>query len=77
MLYRPSVCHVILKRQCYAYLCVTKFALFKQAEIAETERELKDVSFKEEVLKKEKQLLEQFASHVSKIHSVKVCHYSL
>ena len=28
--------------------------------------------FREEVLKKEKQLLEKFARHVSKIHSVKV-----
>ena len=46
--------------------------LLIQAEIAQTERELKEVLFKEEVLKKEKQLLEQFAGHVSKIHSVKV-----
>ena len=53
------------------YVVLALFSL-KQAEIAETERELKDVLLKKEVLKKEKQLLEQFASHVSKIHSVKV-----
>ena len=33
---------------------------------------MKELLFKEEVLKKEKQLLVQFANHVSKIHSVKV-----
>ena len=43
-----------------------------QAEIADTQRELKDLLFKEEVLRKEKELLEKFANHVSKIHSVKV-----
>ena len=43
-----------------------------QVEIADAEMELKELLFKEEVLKKEKHLLVQFANHVSKIHSVKV-----
>ena len=43
-----------------------------QVVITDAQREMKELLFKEEVLKKEKQLLVQFASHVSKIHSVKV-----
>ena len=46
----------------------------QQAEVSDAQREMKELLFKEEVLKKEKQLLVQFANHVSKIHSVKV-HY--
>ena len=34
--------------------------------------ELREVQFKREILNKEKQLLIQFAEHISKIHSVKV-----
>ena len=34
--------------------------------------ELKHLEFREEVLKKEKQLLAKFASHISTIHSIKV-----
>ena len=44
-----------------------------QAEIADTQRESKNLQFKEEVLKKEKQMLKRFADHVSQIHSVDVC----
>ena len=40
--------------------------------MSDVQRELKELNFKEEVLKKEKQLLVQFANIVSKIHSVKV-----
>ena len=40
--------------------------------MSDVQRELKELNFKEEVLKKEKQLLVQFANHISKIHSVKV-----
>ena len=40
--------------------------------MSDVQRELKELNFKEEVLKKEKQLLVQFANNVSKLHSVKV-----
>ena len=43
-----------------------------QPEIADIQRELKELGFKEEVLKKEKKLLIKFANHISKIHSLKV-----
>ena len=38
--------------------------------MSDVQRELKELNFKEVL--KEKQLLVQFANHVSKIHSVKV-----
>ena len=42
-------------------------------EVREEERALRQLQFREEVLKKEKELLSQFANHVAKAHSVKVC----
>ena len=41
-------------------------------ELHEAEKELCHLGFREEVLKKEKELLAQFADHVSKVHSMKV-----
>ena len=41
-------------------------------EIGERQKELKHLQLKEEVLKKEKELLSTLASHASKVHSVKV-----
>ena len=52
-------------------------SLIWQAEIADTQRELKDLQFRETVLKKEKQLLNTFSAHVSKIHSIKVTRFHL
>ena len=42
-------------------------------EVREEDRALRQLQFREEVLKKEKELLSQFANHVAKAHSVKVC----
>jgi len=42
-------------------------------EVREEERALRQLQFREEVLKKEKELLSQFANHVAKAQSVKVC----
>lgn len=58
-------------------LAVSNLVPFSQAELADVKRELKEVNFKEEVLKREKQLLVQFANHVSMIHSVKVQRFAL
>ena len=41
-------------------------------EIGERQKELKHLQLKEEVLKKEKELLSTLASHASKVHTVKV-----
>jgi len=44
-----------------------------QVELHDTERELNQLIFRAEVLNKEKELLAQFADHVAKVHSIKVC----
>ena len=41
-------------------------------ELREAEKELCHLGFRAEVLKKEKELLAQFADHVAKVHSMKV-----
>jgi len=41
-------------------------------EIASAELELKKLMFKKEVLQDEKSLLDKFADHISKVHSVEV-----
>ena len=43
-----------------------------RTEIREQERELQHLQFRGEVLRREKELLTQFANHVCKIHSVAV-----
>ena len=43
------------------------------AEIREEGKALCQLQFREEVLRKEKELLSQFANHVTSVHSVKVC----
>ena len=53
------------------FLVMIKLFILQQ-EIAECVSELETLGFREEVLRKEKELLSQFASHISKTHSVKV-----
>ena len=43
-----------------------------QEEIKECQVELKHLEFREQVMKKEKELLAKFASHISSVHSMKV-----
>ena len=56
--------------QCCQFIESKLFIL--QQEIAECVSELETLGFREEVLRKEKELLSQFARHISKTHSVKV-----
>ena len=44
------------------------------AEMKEEGKALRQLQFREEVLRKEKELLSQFANHVTRVHSVKVCY---
>ena len=43
------------------------------AEMKEEGKALRQLQFKDEVLKTEKKLLSQFANHVTRVQSVKVC----
>ena len=47
-------------------------SLVMQEELKQCREELKHLEFREQVLNKEKDLLAQFANHVSTIHSMKV-----
>jgi len=47
-------------------------SLFGQEEISACEIDSKRLTFKEQVLKEEKKLLDKFADHISSVHSVEV-----
>ncbi len=50
--------------------------MFEQEEISACEIDVKRLTFKEQVLKDEKKLLDKFASHISSVHTVKVRMYN-